>query len=281
MPLSASLPKISTNVRFAAGALLAPDFAEAWAERLFLTPPRTADGASSAIDLIDARSRFIEHRGRLLATWHWGKADAPAVVLAHGWGGHAAQLRAFAFPLLQAGYRVVTFDQPAHGVSEGRLTALPDFADVLTAVAASHGGVRAVIAHSLGAMAAALALARGWPLERVVLISPPSDLVGYSRHFARFHWIPEAVRDAMQAAVEERYGVRWAELELARLAPKLNTPALVIHDRDDRVVPWSQGAGFALSWRGARFMTTHGLGHTRILRDDTVTQAAATFIREG
>jgi pimeloyl-ACP methyl ester carboxylesterase len=280
MPLSASFPRISTNVRFAAGALVAPGFASAWAERLFLTPPRAHDGAASAIDLIDARSRFIEHRGRLIATWRWGSEDAPAVVLAHGWGGHAAQMRAFAFPLLQAGYRVIAFDQPAHGVSEGRLTALPDFADVLSAVARTHGGVRAVIGHSLGGMAAALALTRGLRLARVVLISPPSDLVGYSRLFARWHWIPEAVRRSMQAAVEERYGLRWAELDLARLAPRLNAPALVVHDRDDRVVPWSQGAGFALSWPGARLITTHGLGHTRILRDDAVTQAAAVFITE-
>jgi len=39
MPHSAALPKISTNVRFAAARFLAPDLAGAWAERLFLTPP--------------------------------------------------------------------------------------------------------------------------------------------------------------------------------------------------------------------------------------------------
>ena len=37
---SLSLPQISTNVRFAATALFAPDLAGAWAERLFLTPPQ-------------------------------------------------------------------------------------------------------------------------------------------------------------------------------------------------------------------------------------------------
>src|SRR5581483_5987507 len=113
---SLSLPKISTNVRFAASALLFPELAAAWAERLFLTPPpasREAGGAA-ALDLIEARATLIEHRGRQIAAWRWGERDAPAVILAHGWGGYAAQMRAFVFPLLSAGYRVIAYDQRAH-----------------------------------------------------------------------------------------------------------------------------------------------------------------------
>src|SRR5258706_2849691 len=154
MPSSLSLPRISTNVRFAASSLLFPELAGTLAERLYLTPP--PKGAMSALDLIDARSGFVEHKGRHLATWRWGSHSSPAVLLVHGWGGYAAQLRAFVFPLLCAGYRVIAYDQPAHGVSEGRLTGLPDLADALAEVAWHHGQVRALVAHSLGAAAAAL-----------------------------------------------------------------------------------------------------------------------------
>ena len=278
MPTTLSLPKISTNVRFAASALLFPELAGAWAERLFLTPPRNV-GAAAALDLIDARSSLIEHKGRQIATWRWGSREAPLVVLAHGWGGYAAQMRGFVFPLVSAGYQVVAYDQPAHGVSEGKLTGLPDFADVLTEVAWHYGGAQAFIGHSLGAAAVGLALAsRRIRLEKVVLVSPPADLVGYSRHFARWHWMPEAVRRAMQSAIEERYGVLWENLDVARLAPRIAAPALVIHDRDDRRVPWTQGAHVAQVWPGARLMSTDGLGHGRILSADVVTRAAADFI---
>ena len=279
MPTVLRLPQISTNVRLIASRLLFPDLAGAWAERLFLTPPRADDAAASALDLIDARSGWIVHKGRHIMTWRWGAPDAPAVVLAHGWGGHAAQMRAFVFPLLVAGYRVIAYDQPAHGLSEGRLTGLPDFADVLAELAWHHGEVRAVIGHSLGATAAAMGHAwRKFDIDRIVLISPPSDLVGHSRRFARWHWMPEPLRRAMQAAIEERYGVRWEELELARVAPRLAARALVIHDRDDRMVPWKQGAAVAQHWRGARLFTTQGLGHGRILSDDAVISAAVAFL---
>lgn len=279
MPAALRLPRISTNVRFAASALLFPELAGAWAERLFLTPPRSRDAAATALDLIDARASFVQHKGRAIATWHWGGREAPAVLLAHGWGGHAAQMRPFVFPLLSAGFRVIAYDQPAHGVSEGRLTGLPDFADALAEVAAYHGDVRAVIAHSLGAAATALALANGKiALQAAVLVSPPADMVGYSRRFARWHWMPEPVRRAMQAAIEERYGVLWESLDVRRLAPRVKARALIIHDRDDRVVAWTQGAQVATHWAGARLLSTDGLGHRRVLEDDRVTRAAADFV---
>jgi pimeloyl-ACP methyl ester carboxylesterase len=286
-PLGA--PRNSTNVRFLfetlarriglrTSALLAPGFAGMWAERLFLTPPKPRYPSAEVFDLLEARQGYVLHRNRHIATWTWGPRDAPAVLLAHGWGGRATQMRAFVAPLLAAGYRVIAYDQPAHGLSDGRLTGLPDFADVLAEVARHHGGVRAAIAHSLGGPAAAIASARGLPLERVVLVSPPSDLVGYSRRFARWLAIPERVRRAMQAAIEERFGVRWADLELARVAARLRAEALVIHDRHDAMVPWRHGAAVARHWPGARLMSTRGLGHGRILGDVGVARAAADFI---
>ena len=285
MHLAHALHRISTNVRFLTGALLLPEHAAALAERLFLTPPAARLPQSTFFDFLDARASFVEYRGRSLATWRWGPREAPAVLLAHGWGGYAAQMRGFVPRLLAEGLRVIAYDQPAHGLSEGRLTGLPDFAGALAAVAAHHGGVRHVIAHSLGAAAAVLAIAqaqsnrpRGLNLQSTVLVSPPSDLDGYSRQFARWTWMPEPLRRAMQAAIEERFGVRWLELEVSRLAPRLKSPALVIHDRADGVAPWAQGAALARAWPGARLLSTEGLGHGRILESDTVLRAAADFI---
>ena len=240
MPQTLSLPqRNSTNVRFMfetlarraglrTSALVAPGLAGMWAERLFLTPPRPRYPSSEFFDLIDARQSFVRHRGRHIATWRWGSADAPAVLLVHGWGGRATQMRRFVFHLAAAGYRVIAYDQPAHGLSDGQLTGLPDFADVLAEVARHHGNVRAVIAHSLGGPAAAIALARGLPLERAVLLSPPSDLVGFSRRFARWFAIPERVRRSMQAAIEERFGVRWSDLEATRIVPAARRATLVL-----------------------------------------------------
>ena len=63
MSAAFSLSRISTNVRFSASALLFPELAGAWAERMFLTPPRARDAAATALDLIDARSSLARAQG--------------------------------------------------------------------------------------------------------------------------------------------------------------------------------------------------------------------------
>ena len=187
-------------------------------------------------------------------------------------------MRHFVYPLRAAGFRVVAFDQPAHGRSEGRLSGLPDFAQALARVVESTGTVSAVITHSLGGPALLYALANGLAVESAVLVCPPSDLVGYSRRFARWYRMPEWLRGAMQGAIEERFGVRWTSFELERLAPRLAGRALVVHDADDGQVPINQGRRIAQAWPGARLMETRGLGHARILSADPVVRAAADFI---
>src|SRR5204862_4569754 len=142
---------------------------------------------------------------------------------------------------------------PAHGLSEGRLSSVVDFAEVLAALAAQVAPVQAVIAHSLGAAATALAHARGLALESAVLVSPPADVAGYSRRFARWHWMPEPVRRSMQAAIEERYGARWDELGVERVAGRIKgARARVIQDRADPMIPWRQGLRGARACPGPR-----------------------------
>ena len=74
---------------------------------------------------IDARRETVDTGRYSLAVWQAGPATAPAVLLAHGWGGRGVQMQSFVAPLLASGYRVVWFDQPGHGDSGRGPVALP------------------------------------------------------------------------------------------------------------------------------------------------------------
>ena len=86
-----------------------------------------------------------------MAVTSWG-SGSPAVLLLHGWGGSRAQMTGFVNPLLAAGYRVVTFDQPAHGESDGKTTNILEIAPALGALAARAGNFHAIVAHSFGTL---------------------------------------------------------------------------------------------------------------------------------
>lgn len=295
MASSSSASINSTNVRkavvlawdrlnLAVAARIAPERAVARAARLFATPPRFAHTPPER-DLLAAGEGFVvEASDGRIAAWRFGSPHAPAVLLAHGWGGRGAQLRAFVPALVEAGFQAIVFDQPAHGFSEGREASLVHFMRgidaVVARVEAGGAGLAGIVAHSLGAAAATAWLNRTRRAARVVLIAPPVSLQRYSGYFARHLGLSESVRHAMQQRFERRFGHRWQEFELPRSVESVQAEALVIHDADDRDVAPAAGLALARAWRGARLLTTRGLGHRRILRDASVVRDAVDFIAD-
>jgi pimeloyl-ACP methyl ester carboxylesterase len=258
---------------------VAPSVAARWAETIFCTPPRhEARGIEEAF-IASGRAFSVEWQGQRLAAWDWG--GGPTVVLVHGWGSRAGRLAAAAGALVEAGFRVVLYDAPAHGLSTGRFASLPEFARALRAVAEAVGPVYGLVGHSLGGAAVSLALNWGLAADRAVLVAPPSDVVVFSHAFAEQVNLPRRAHDAMRRNLETRLDMRWDEIHIATLARSLRTPVLVVHDREDPDVPFTHAEEIAGAWPDARLLTTSGLGHRAILRDPDVVRAAVAFLREG
>ncbi|NUP05686.1 MAG: alpha/beta fold hydrolase [Polyangiaceae bacterium] len=256
----------------------APGVATRIAEHVFRTPPRPKIRKSESNALLFADEIKVELGTERIPTWSFG--EGPTIVLVHGWGGRGMQLRSFIEPLVRRGYRVVLFDAPGHGASRSRLSSLPEVAAATRAVVDAVGPVHAVIAHSMGGPATVLAMQAGAEIERLALIAPPTDMGQVTHRFARFLHIPERVRDGLQRSIERRFLRKLTDLELVPIARRMTQPLLVVHDRDDRDVPFEEGASLARAWRGARLVETSGLGHTRILRDAGTIEEVVEFVDE-
>jgi pimeloyl-ACP methyl ester carboxylesterase len=256
--------------------LVAPSRAAAWAERVFFTAPRTRLTHAQREQLELARPISLVVHGRRIAAWTWG--DGPIVYLVHGWGSRGARLAAFVRPLVDAGFQVVTFDGPGHGASEGRLSSMPEFARALQALVTAVGPAHGVIAHSLGASAATLAMHWGVPVERAVFVAPAADPVGYTLRWAGMLGLRPSIVAAMRAQSERRLAFRWDDLNVPAMAGGRRVPLLVFHDAGDTVVPPEDGRAIAAAWPGARMVTTTGLGHRDIVRAAEIVKEAAAFL---
>lgn len=80
--------------------------------------------------------------------------------------------------------------------------------------------------------------------------------------------------------VVSRAGAPVDAFDVPRLGAELWLPLLVVHDRDDDEVAWSDGAAIARAWPAAELVTTRGLGHRRILRDPAVVARVTAFLAE-
>ncbi len=241
----------------------------------FLRPPRFPRTRTERDLLSHGHPIRVGGRHGDVAMWQWG--CGPRVLLVHGWGGHAARLRHFVVPLVRAGFGVVSFDAPGHGFSHGSLASLPDFIDAVRLASRITDPV-ALIGHSMGAAACALALRDGLDAQAAVLLSPPEDPERYALRFARYLRLSAVATASMTDRLQERYGVRLRDLRLAVKGPAV--PILVFHDARDARVPVGDSKAIAASWPCMRLVVTRGLGHHRILRDRTVVSQAVSFLEE-
>ena len=255
----------------------APEVAARWAETIFCTPPRHEPRSGDEAFLATGRSFGVRSGGQQLVAWEWGQG--PTVILAHGWGSRAGRFGPLARSLAEAGFRAVAYDAPAHGRSTGRFASLPEFARALRDVAQAVGPVYGVVGHSLGGAAVTLALRDGLSAGRVVLLAAPADVTPFTDAFADQLRLPAAVRIAMRRNLELRLEVRLDSLHVPTIARRLAAPALLIHDREDLEVPYSDAEEIAAAWKSARLMATTSLGHRAILRDPEVVRQAVDFFR--
>jgi len=66
-------------------------------------------------------------------------------------------------------------------------------------------------------------------------------------------------------------------VDLGTVAPRLDAPALIVHDRGDREVPFLSAQSLQRAWKGAELMATEGLGHRKLLVDPAVVERAVRF----
>lgn len=266
---------------FALGSRMAPKRAVERALRLFITPFASSRARAQAArpDAEMQRGELHVH-GRRIATYTWGDpARQPYVLLVHGWSSFGLRYLPWVKPLRDMGYALVAFDQPGHGLSEGRHCTMPDFVDTVREVGRHYGDAALAIAHSLGGAAAALAQGEAWRAHKLILIAPAADPVAATQRFTHFVRLGEHLRGRLHDRLQAMTGVNIHDLQVHRHLPSLGQPALIVHDMDDHDVPWAEGERYARHWHGARLHTTQGLGHHKVLDAPEVIDVSLAFLR--
>jgi pimeloyl-ACP methyl ester carboxylesterase len=257
--------------------------------RMFCTPElshhRTRDH-----HLLTERARFHLRHARWervatlagdVCTYVYEPDEAPrgTVLLVHGWTSEAAFMTAFIEPLRRSGLRVVAFDFPAHGHSPGRRTNLAHCARAMLGVADHYGPIDAVVAHSFGGFVSLLVaeggppLPHAHPIQRFVLLACPNRLSDVTRNFGAQLGLGKNAQRVYEHHLE-RVGHRpVATFSSAELLRKTAAPALIVHGRNDREVPFVNAKEIASACPMARLMPFEGFGHRTILYAPPVMRA--------
>jgi pimeloyl-ACP methyl ester carboxylesterase len=284
---------LSIRAWFGALSRIAPQSAERQAARLFITPRLRKTASPTELHATLLPERAMERRageaeaaypelstGRV-ALWSWGRG--PTVLLVHGWAGAAGDMAPIAAELVRAGYRAVMFDMPGHGDSTKQgVTNLLVYIRTLAALGELVGPIDAVIGHSLGGTAVAIALGdEVIRAGKAVLLAPALSPWAFSWHFAEVIGLPKARVPGMVRVTEGIVGRKADSLNAAESVAGLQIPGHIAHDPDDLDVPFEHGRTIARAWKGIDFVPRPGLGHRRILKDPVTVRSVVEFVAGG
>ena len=256
-----------------------PTLAGRIAARMFLTPRKRPYSKRAQEVMSQAKQIPVRHGSRALATYVW-ENDGPTILLVHGWESNASGMRGFVRPLLRQGFRVVAFDAPAHGYSEGKQTNMIDYGGAIQTVNRQLGPFYGIISHSFGASTTLYTLSRdpAFHVEKVVSIAAPTRLMDMVSAWTGFVGASQKMSTRMLQGLVDMVGIPIETLEIDTAVSKLTVPGLIIHDHQDSVAAFSNAEDIAKNWQTAQLIATNGLDHRGPLQDKTVIRQTIDFL---
>ncbi|AOE49297.1 hypothetical protein KS2013_573 [Kangiella sediminilitoris] len=224
---------------------------------------------------------FSLSQNKQVTYYRWGKSKK-TILLVHGWEGRASQFYKMIQHLIKNDYSVISFDAPGHGSSQGKDSDIIEFHQIMLHLQKIFGSFDGVIAHSFGAICASYSINNGLESDKIVTISTPSHFKGLVYKFQVILGLTDNVTDRLCKNIESRFsehhGDIWQNFSAYVNARRASAKALIVHDKNDKEVPYEESVLIDENWTDSQLLLTEGLGHKRILKDEATINSITEFL---
>lgn len=246
-----------------------------------LTNPQIKKLRAHELELLDkAQKEKISFGEFDIQSYKWGNQDHEKILLIHGWEGQAGNFTDIIEELLKHNYHVISFDGPSHGFSSKGKTSLFEFSDLVGKMIRDNE-CRKLISHSFGGVATTYALFRNLDIkiDKYALLTTPDKFSQRINDVGKSVGITEKVKDKLIEKLENEIKIKVAEANVSSFVKKIKVNhSLIIHDKDDKVIPIEQSRNVYQNWEGCDFKEIEGTGHFRILRTQEAIDAVVEFM---
>lgn len=221
---------------------------------------------------------FIPSIQKEIVLYHYGNSTKK-VLLVHGWSGRGTQLVKIADEMLKLGYMTLSFDAPAHGKSKGNSSIMTEFIASILEIDKQYGPFEFAIGHSLGGMSVLNAIKQNLQVKKAVIIGSGDIIQDIIDDFIGKLKLKPEYGVKLKDHFEAKFGGKMNDYSAYKAAEKTEIPVLIVHDKGDDDVSVKAAYHIQKHLKNSEIMITEGLGHRKILGDDTVTQKIIEFIK--
>lgn len=238
---------------------------------LFQKPRRKALSEKNKIFLESAKIQ-LENGLQETAYYKWGDGHQ-AILLVHGWESNTARWRQYILEFVNKGYTVIASDAPAHGLSTSTKFNIDQYGRSIAPLI-QHYKPSYIIGHSAGGFASILSatLLPTLPPKKYLLLAPNNDIRHIFNTYRDMINMSEKVYHALVKLTDQMnpngYPISYYCTE--KLLKSIDTKTIIIHDKDDSVLPYSESLRLDQIFPNVLLHTTEGLGHrlqsTKVLK---------------
>jgi len=219
---------------------------------------------------LEVFDKYFEYKHLKINAFIWGTGDK-TILLTHGWASKAIDFIYLIQHLLALDYRVISFDAPGNGSSEGVLTNLLLYVDGIYQVIEKCGAPWAIIGHSLGAMANVIAV-NHLSLHPTLLLSitPLVNLENYFTTQLLHIGIDKKLIDQFYRDFFEAFHVEANLFDLNRLYENALDNHWLLYDENDKISPYEFMEDFLNKNPTIRAKAFNQVGHENMLKNEEV-----------
>lgn len=210
----------------------------------------------------------------------YGPKNGKIVWFLHGWGSRGSRFLKIVEACEAAGFRCVVWEGPAHGDSPGKKRIhLANFTKTFLEDLRAQAEPYAFVGFSFGGAAVPLAARLGAKVEKLVMISAPTMLGGVLSRYWQALRLSKKAQEYFRQILAKEVQMNLQETSAGLFAASLTQKILVLHDKEDREVPYSDAEAICRANPKIQLFTTSGLGHRRILLDQAVIEKITGFLQ--
>lgn len=213
--------------------------------------------------------------------WVSNTPNGQTVLIAHGYASFAYKFEHYIGPLLKLGYRVLAFDAPGHGQSEGKHINVVVYQEAIQQIMQQCAPVNHFIGHSLGALTLSMIAEQVDDAKdrKFVLIAPATKTTTTFANFFKMMHFNEVTKTAFIQEVSSRTHHSIEHFAADRALANYHGPLLWVHDETDLVCPYQDLSDFQKNApSNIEFLITNGLGHNKVYKTAEVMDQIMAFL---
>lgn len=256
-------------------SFISPLLAAKFALKLFMHP-RRKKRSDEEMEYLETGKQVTFTSKRKARTW----GEGSVVWLIHGWESRGSTFYKLIPLLIEKGYKVIAWDGPAHGDSPGNSSHVVKNAYALAADLNESLFEKpiAILGHSFGGATLAVLFKIYAMPNKVIICSAPTRIKNVFSNFAKTIKLNDKATAKFFELAESGSKYLLDDSSLVNNDISVDHDVLIIHDKKDTVIPFSDFQVLKETWQSGQFIETENLDHRLTIKDEEMLKTIVKFI---